>query len=289
MTTLADLIPRYVEYLQDERQLAKATIYAYRSDARAFARRFDQPVETVTRDDLRLYMRELKVMGYKATTIRRVFHGFGTLWAWLYVEKLVPDIATQHLILPRKNVSMPRWLSKDELTAFLAPCYRNDQELRLRASWLFLARTGVRPSELRALRVRDINTAEWIVIIRNTKSRVDRSLPIVDEFLQDLITEVIEPKPLDGYVFSGAFGNHWDRMRLKLSFERHLKKAGLYKEGDLITPYTLRHSVGTHMAIAGVPVHIIKEWLGHKNISTTMIYLHAAPMDLRTAALKLFT
>jgi site-specific recombinase XerD len=285
---LADLIPEYVEYLRDERQLAAQTIHAYKHDARHFALRFNQPIETVTRDDLRLYMRELKVAGYAPATIRRTFHGFGTLWAWLYVEHYVSDIATHNLILPRKNQATPRWFSKDEMAAFIEPCYSSDQEPRLRAAWLFLARTGVRPSELRGLMVRDVNRSEWLVTVRNTKSRIDRSLPIVDVFLQDLMAEVIEGRAGDDFVFSGAFGNKWDRLRMRMSFRRHIRIAGLFKPGDVITPYVLRHSVGTHLAINGVPIHVIKEWMGHKSITTTMIYLHAAPMDLRTAALKLF-
>jgi integrase len=41
----------------------------------------------------------------------------------------------------------------------------------------------------------------------------------------------------------------------------------------------LRHTFGTHMAAAGVPMRTLQEWMGHANIQTTLIYADYSPSE----------
>ena len=50
-----------------------------------------------------------------------------------------------------------------------------------------------------------------------------------------------------------------------------LKKSGIAKHASV---HTLRHSFATHLLMAGVNIREIQQLLGHKNMETTMIYLH---------------
>ncbi len=284
--TLLDLLPEYRAYLEDERQLAPSTVHAYSSDIRGLAAFLpsDVPVAEIDRTDLRMYLRRLKIHGYSASTIRRIFHGFGTLFAWLYVEKYAPEIATQHLVLPRKNRALPRWLSADEFQRFIDACEQSPAPLGERALWLFLARTGCRPGECRALRVKDVNRADWIVTLRNTKSRRDRALSIEDGLLRAMLNVLASEKQADDLLFVNAWGRRWRRDVFSNAFTRQLKAAGLTPD---LTPKTIRHTVATQLAMAGVPIHVVKEILGHLDIQTTDVYMHAAPANLRDALGKL--
>ena len=51
-------------------------------------------------------------------------------------------------------------------------------------------------------------------------------------------------------------------------------KAGLNKGNGI---HTMRHCFATHLLMQGVDIQLIKEFLGHRSIETTLIYLHIVP------------
>lgn len=53
-------------------------------------------------------------------------------------------------------------------------------------------------------------------------------------------------------------------------------RAGITKHGGI---HTLRHCYATHLLEAGVDLHSLSQWLGHRHVNTTARYLHLARPD----------
>jgi integrase len=65
------------------------------------------------------------------------------------------------------------------------------------------------------------------------------------------------------------------RSRLIARFKEARDRAKLRK----VRFHDLRHSFGTMMAAQGVPIRTLQEWMGHRDLSTTQIYVDYAPSE----------
>jgi integron integrase len=172
--------------------------------------------------------------------------------------------------------------------------------------------SGLRLHEGLTLRLKDIDFEKRTLLLRDGKGRKDRHtvLPLaLLEPLRDQVSAVEEPHRLDrehgaGFValpdaldrkYPGASSDlrwHWlfpatrtyrDRASGQLRrhhlhetvIQRAVKEAASRSRiAKLVTPHVLRHSFATHLLEDGYDIRTIQKLLGHRDVSTTMIYTH---------------
>jgi integrase len=142
----------------------------------------------------------------------------------------------------------------------------------LRTAIIILVNTGLRRAELFNLRWRDVDLEAgklrvWPYEGFTPKGKRPRSIPLNDAVLKTLMA-LRDIENDSAYVLRPYSSIHTLRRQFTLLAKR-LKMAG--------TLHDLRHTLASHLAMAGTPIPVIKELLGHSDIATTMIYAHLSP------------
>ncbi|MFR7889291.1 MAG: site-specific integrase, partial [Bilophila wadsworthia] len=141
--------------------------------------------------------------------------------------------------------------------------------------------TGFRLGECWRIECRDINLELGTITAWKTKNGHPRTIPIVDKIRPILERKIFEAGE-NGKLFPTA-DNRW----FESAWNRIKRLLGLEKDVQLV-PHALRHTCASRLAQRGVSMMVIKEWMGHSNIKTTMRYTHLSPKDLQEAA-KIFS
>jgi integrase/recombinase XerD len=196
------------------------------------------------------------------------------------------DIA-RVLAIPAKRTDhrAVEFLTHKETTELLDQPDRRTRTGRRDHAMLHLAvQTGLRASELTALRRRDLHLDTGPHVSCMGKGRKRRITPLTAETARLIRTWLAERggEP-DDVLFptsrGGALSHDALAQRLALYASRCPRLAA-----RTITPHTLRHTAAMQLLRAGVDITVIALWLGHESVATTQIYLRA-DMELKQRAL----
>lgn len=144
--------------------------------------------------------------------------------------------------------------------------------------------TGCRINELVQLTMDDVNLVRNTIIIRKPKGHSHKSRVIpINSKLKDLLIEYLSIR-LGGDTEDSFFVLRRSGRISESTVNRAIKdaaiKAGIDRQ---ITNHIIRHTFASLLAEKGVDLKRIQALLGHSNLDTTNIYLHANPKNLRNA------
>jgi integrase len=302
--TIADLGRLYLADLTIEAR-KKATIVAVTSILRVWLEPFfgEQDVSTITEKQVEDLIRNMKggtkpgarqkgdrrygkPVGSKS--IRNYIGCLSALFNFAIREKLLTvNVASRVKLPPKPDDGEVRFLTLDEVYALVDAARPGEYEALDRALYLTAAMTGLRQGEAVALRWRNIDFPAFRVRVRENfvlgevgtpkSKRSTRSVPMADEVAGELeryFKACGEPAD-DALVFADPLtGEHLDKAAILRRYKRALKAAKLDESRRF---HDLRHTFGTQMAAAGVPMRTLQEFMGHRDIETTQRYADYAP------------
>ena len=192
----------------------------------------------------------------------------------------------------RRKQKLPNYLTTEEQRCLLTTAKaliaaaRSARRHNAARRNLMMVRTqlslGLRVSELCKLQVGDVNLTDGVVKVVEGKGGKDRVVPVARKFLEKLRKWIGERT--EGAVFPGPLGRKLTTRAVQSLYAKLGAAAGLTKR---LRTHTLRHTFAMRLLEAGVSIYEIKELLGHSDISTTAVYLHATPDRLKSAVQKL--
>lgn len=181
---------------------------------------------------------------------------------------------------PRK---LPVVLTSDEVRKLLVvPADNTIIGLRDRAILTLLYGTGIRVSECAGLKEGEVDLENEEIHVTG-KGGHQRCLPLNDKVVRALRLYRQVRGTVSPYVafFQSRLGQGLSRNAIYERVRTHARRAKIPKA---ISPHKLRHTFASHLVKAGVGIVTIRDLLGHRQISSTQIYLHVTAHDLREAA-----
>jgi integrase/recombinase XerC len=141
---------------------------------------------------------------------------------------------------------------------------------------LTLYATGLRRSELLHLTYNQVNGTTLRVVGKGNK---ERELPLIPEWTEALIRHRAEWGQVSDRIFCTPKGKKLDPRSVYSVVKSYLQKAST---ADSLGPHALRHTFATHLLDMGADLTVIRELLGHANLSATQVYTHASVEQLKS-------
>ena len=180
------------------------------------------------------------------------------------------DWSVKHIPFQKKHKTLPIVLNKKEVEALLS-FIKNPKYHAIAAT---LYGSGLRLSECLSLQIRDIDSENMVITVRQGKGKKDRQTVLSEELLKILRSYYSQSK---NKPVSFLFPQKKDLHRPFSSHQTQnfIKKAGI--EAGIkksVSPHILRHSFATHLLEGGTNLRKIQVILGHNSLKTTQIYIH---------------
>jgi integrase/recombinase XerD len=268
MATMSPLRRRMIEDMTI-RNLAPATQQSYVQAVAKFSRYFRRSPDRLDLEDVRTYQVYLASRGVAWASLNLTVCALRFFYGVTLGRAEMPELIA-YARAPRK---LPVVLSGEEVVRFLEAVPGFKSRVALTTAYA----TGLRLSEVVALRIGAIDSQRMLIRVENGKGGKDRYAMLSVQLLSILRSYWRRTRPQD-WLFPGRNPERPIHPKmLALACQAATEAAGLSKR---VTVHTLRHSFATHLLESGTELRIIQVLLGHNHLSTTALYTQVATSTL---------
>ena len=258
------------------RQLAPKTQQHYLRCVRRFAGFLGRSPDTAKREDLRRYQLFLVDQGTSPISLNAAITGL----------KFFFDVTLDHpeLMSKMRPVRVPHTLpvvlSREEVSRLIIAAGNLKHQTALALAYA----TGLRASEVVALKVSDIDSQRMTLRVERGKGQKDRYAMLAPVLLERLrvwwrVARAQGKMPDGGWLFPGLDPvDQLSPRQLNRAIHAAAREANIDKR---VSMHTLRHSFATHLLEQKVDIRVIQVLLGHKKLETTALYTQVATELLR--------
>ena len=253
------------------RNLSDNTQRRYLSAVTGLAKHYQKSPVKITKEMIEDYLLYLKNdKGCAPNSCASALSGLRFFYKNVAEQKISIDYS-----LTRKVQNLPTVLPQEDIVNIIDATDNLKHRLILMTTYS----AGLRASEVIALKPENIDSKRMLIKVRG-KGDKDRYTLLAKRLLPELRHYYKKFQP-QTYLFPSSY-KHKKHQPLSYGsvrsiYEKARKKAGV-KNGAGI--HTMRHSFATHLLEAGYDIRKIQVLMGHRRLSTTMIYLHVSRQTL---------
>lgn len=250
------------------RNLSKATIRSYCSQISLVSRTLKKDIDLIDENDLRTLIVKGKARNLSSSTQMSIINAFKAYFKEIHNRKF------NHEILPRPKVEQkqPDILSTEEFQSILDSV----TNLKHRTIICLMYSVGLRVSEVINLKIKDVDSKNNKINIRNAKGKIDRVV-MLDQSVLELMRKYWDTYKTKEYLIEGAKGDVYSAKSIQQIVQTAVKKLGINKK---ISSHSLRHSCFTQLIKNGTDLRTVQKLAGHKNINTTANYIKLIDNDI---------
>ncbi|WP_128331615.1 tyrosine-type recombinase/integrase [Apibacter sp. HY039] len=242
-------------------------------------------------DRLQNYKKYLELKGYQKSSIRGLLKRAefyedktsglslslkpSTLQQYYYQKKVyvryLQDVEKEVYYLPeehhKKETTTIDILTLEEVEELIKNC----KDLREQVVLVCLYSLGLRISEVSNIELQDIDPKEKLLLIRKSKTKKQRQVPISKSSLTLLQNYIEKERPDTGVKLLQGLQGDLSTDGVYQIVKRLIKRTHINKR---IYPHLLRHSIASHLLTRGMEVEQISKFLGHTSLESTQRYTH---------------
>ena len=269
------MIEEFLDHLAVERRSSAHTIDAYRRDLQALAdwakSQGVDDVSALQAAQLRAFIADEHRRGLAPKSLQRRLSACRSFYAWHLRHGRIAASPVAGIRAPKAQRKLPQVLDADEAVQLVELPTNAPLGLRDRALLELFYSSGLRLSEVCALRWRDLDTAMALVQVQG-KGRRERLVPVGSHALNALAQWRADSGGADeAPIFPGRNGGPISQRAIQLRIKQLAQRQGLFKH---VHPHMLRHSFASHILESSGDLRGVQELLGHADIATTQIYTH---------------
>jgi integrase/recombinase XerC len=266
-------LDQFLHYARHNLRLSEHTCKAYQTDLQQFipvAKEFGlENWDQLNAAVVRAFMANCMKEGLSARSVHRKVSSLRAFVRYARKTKLLSRDPLVGIQLPKMAKKLVQDIPAQDLSNLFHhfPWEEQEQGLRDQSLLLTLYTTGIRLSELIALKIRDIDFSRNTLSVIGKRNKV-RLLPMHPE-LRDQLRGLIKGKSVNDPLFQLESGKSLYPVFVYRLVNRYLK---LFSDAAKTSPHVLRHSFATHMLNNGAELLAIKDLLGHSGLNATQIY-----------------
>lgn len=271
----ASPIDDFLAHLQVERRMSAHTLDAYRRDLDALMQWAQgqgvAEVADLHLEQLRAFVAAEHRRGLSPKSLQRRLSACRSFYRWLLKHGRIAASPAAGLRAPKAPRKLPQVLDVDEAVQLVELPTDAPLGLRDRAMLELFYSSGLRLSELCALRWRDLDFAEGLVTVLGKGSK-QRTVPVGSHARTALQAWRDESHGRnESPIFPGRGGGPITPRAVQIRLRQLAQRQGLFKR---VHPHLLRHSFASHVLESSGDLRGVQELLGHADIATTQIYTH---------------